>query len=473
MNPMSSFSGCLRSIRMSIGVLLFLSIAGCAAISRTEYRRPEVALPDQWRNQPDTGEQVLAVENWWRVFEDKTLNELIERVLKRNNDLTAATLKVRRVRVQAGLQTLKLGPDFSISADTGIQKNLDTGIQRESSTATASLSWELDLWGKLAASRDAAEWEARATEEDRASTALSLVGTTADLYWRIAYLNQAIATSRAGIAYTQKTLELVRVRYLAGAASNLEQLQAEQQIESQKADLSDLEQQMSETRNALAVLFDQAPENSTADPKRLSEMALPALSAGIPAAVLGNRPDLRAAELRLRVALADMDTTRYGYYPDLNLTAALGTSSAQLIELLSNPIATLGAGLTLPFVQWRQTRLDTRISELTYRQAVVEFRQTLYEALKDVENALSARKNYLIQEAALSRSAELAQKAEQVAEIRYRQGKTGVQEWLDQQERRRTADLALAGNRYNQLKNMMTLYQAIGGNTKMPDNNRP
>ncbi len=473
MIPCKSISDDARFIRLAAAMLLALYLWGCAGLVRTDYQRPSVVLPDQWQTQPDTGEQILAARQWWRVFQDDELDALIVRALERNNDLTVAALSVRKARLQAGLAATNRTPELSAGADTGIQRDLDSGDTTKNSSAGLSLSWELDLWGKLAAIRDAAEWEARATEQDRANTALSLVGTTAGLYWQIAYLNQAIATSREGIAYTLKTLELAQVKYQAGAASNLELLQAEQNVESQKADLADLEQQMAETRNALAVLFDQAPQHSMADPKRLSDMPLPALAAGIPAAVLGNRPDLKAAELRLRSILADADTTRAGYYPDLNLTSTLGTSSTQLLEFLRHPVASLGAGLTLPFVQWREAKLNTEISEIEYEQAVVEFRQTLYDALQDVENTLSARKNYLVQEAALRRFAELAQKAEEVAEVRYRQGKTGVQAWLDQQEIRRTADLALAQNRYNQLKNMMTLYQAIGGEVSVPDKHLP
>jgi len=453
----------LKSMRVLLLLAGIAVLSGCAGLVRKDYKPPTVTVPAQWQTQPETGAQVLAAHQWWQVFQDPDLDRLITLALKTNNDLAAAAIKVRKARLQAGLAATNLTPDLSVGANAGTQKDLDSGHTSDSSGTNTSLSWELDLWGRLAASRDAAEWEAQATDQDRAATALSLVGTTAGLYWQIAYLNQAIATSREGIAYTLKTLELVRVKYQAGAVSRIDLLQAEQNAESQKADLTDLLQQMAQARNALAVLFNQAPEHLMADPKQLSEMPMPALEAGIPAAVLGNRPDLKAAEMRLRGSLANVDATRAGYYPKLSLTAGLGTSSTQLLKLLQNPVATLGAGLVLPFVQWNQARLDTQIANTGYEQAVVEFRQKLYEALREVEDALSARQNYLAQETALRRSSTLAQEAEKIAEVRYKTGQTGVQAWLDQQETRRTADLALARNRYNQLKNMMTLYQALGG----------
>jgi NodT family efflux transporter outer membrane factor (OMF) lipoprotein len=453
----------LMSVRLLLAAVLVAVLAGCAGIIRTDYQRPTVILPAQWQTQPNTGEQILATNQWWRVFRDPQLNRLIAQALKTNNDLAAATIKVRKARLEAGLEATNRTPDVSVSASTSRERDFDTNDTTRSSGTTTSLSWELDLWGKLASSRDAAEWEAKATEQDRANTALSLIGTTADLYWEIAYLNQAIRKSQDSIAYTRKTLELVRVKYQAGAVSNLDLLQAEQDVESQKADLADLQQQMAEARNALAVLFDQAPEHVMSNPKHLSDMPMPVLEAGIPAAVLGNRPDLKAAEMRLRSTLEDANSSRASYYPGLSLTSALGTSSTQLVNLLHNPVGTLGAGLTLPFVEWNQAKFNTRIAMAAYEQAVVEFRQSLYEALQDVENALSARKHYLTRETALRRTCMLAKKAEQVTETRYRAGETGVQEWLDQQETRRTAELALAKNHYNQLKNMITLYQALGG----------
>lgn len=454
-------------IRRPLLAVLVIALTGCTALTRTEYRRPEVNLPEQWQYLPDSGEQVVPVSRWWQVFEDPELNRLIDRVLTSNNDLAVAAIKVRKARLEAGLEGTALTPQLSVSASSGTKKDLDSGDRTDSSGTSTELSWEVDLWGKLASSRDAAEWEAKATGQDLANTALSLVGTTADLYWQTAYLNQAIATSRESIDYTRKTLALVEVKYRAGAVSELELFQAEQDMERQKADLADLNRQLAEVRNGLSVLLGQAPGEVLADPGRLSEMPIPALDAGIPAAVLGNRPDLRAAELRLRSTLADGDSTRAGYYPALSLTSSLGTGSDELVNLLSNPAAALGAGLTLPFVQWRQMKFNTRIAENEYEQAVVAFRQTLYEALQDVADALSARKYYIIQETALQRSYSLAKKAEQAAKIRYQAGKTGVQDWLDQQNIRREADLSLAQNRYNQMKNQMTLYMALGGDTDL------
>ncbi len=441
-----------------------LFCSGCADV-RGVYHEPEIKIPGQWEILPGSGEQVLGASQWWLVFDDPVLNQLIVKALETNNDLAAAAFKLKKARLQLELAQTGLGPDYSASASAGTRKNLETHARSNSYSTSAGLSWEPDLWGKLAATRDSAEWEAKATEQDLANTALSLIGTTAELYWQIAYLNQAITTSREGIAYTLETLKIVRSKYNSGAVSELDLVQAQQNVESQKSELAGLNRQMAQARHALAILFNQAPEGIMADPKRLTDMPLPAIDPGIPAAVLGNRPDLMAAEMRLRSLRADADATRASYYPTWSLTASLGTSSTTLLNILSNPVAALGAGVSLPFVQWQDMKINTEISEIEYEQAVVEFRQTLYEALQDVADCLSDRKHYMEQETALRTSLELAKKAEHMARVRYREGTTGVQDWLDQQETRRSADLSLAENRYNQLKNLMTLYQALGGDT--------
>lgn len=462
-----SLSQHLRPILIcpAVFTLTFLALAGCTSL-RTPYLPPEVNLPGQWTFHPADAPQSPVARRWWTIFNDPALETLIDKALATNNDLAAATIRLRRARLAAGLTATDLRPDLSVAINQNLTKHLDSGTSSKRLQTSIDLSWEPDLWGKLASSRDADEWEARATEEDRANTALSLVRTTADLYWQIAYLNQAIATSRESIDYTQKTLDLVAVRVEAGNASELERLQAGQSLASQKADLTDLMQQMTEARNSLTVLFDRAPGPVMADPKHLTEMVLPDLDPGIPAHVLKNRPDLRAAEFRLRETLADTDATRLSYYPNLNLTGGLGTGSKALAQLMENPVTTLGVGLTLPFVQWNEKNIRVGIAKENYKQAVTEFRQTLYEALKDVEDALSAKTNHMVRAKALRRSLDLAIRAERMAKIRYEAGKTSVQDWLDQQEIKRKADLALAINRYGQLNNLMTLYTALGGETE-------
>lgn len=452
--------------RITIVILLALSllVGGCSGLlPRSQYVRPDVSLPQQWQASTVTGSAVASKERWWREFNDPTLSELIEKALTANNNLAAATIKVKRAQLSSKLIDTNLTPTVSASATSSLNRDLNSHRDTKASGATLSASYELDLWGKLASARDAGTWEAEATEADRRSTALTLVGTVATNYWTIAYLNDRITSVEASIANAGKVLELVEVKYQAGSVSALDRLQAQQTIASQKAQLTQLRQQRIEARNALAILFDQAPENRVPELKRLPSGPLPTVDAGLPASILGQRPDLQAAELRLKKQLATVDNTRASYYPGFTLTGSLGTSSTTLVEVIRNPYALLGAGLSLPFIQWNTMKLSVEIATTDYEEAVVTFRQTLYSALSDVENALSARTNYAEEVKQTEESLVLAQQAEQLAEFRYRAGATSLQSWLDAQESRREAERALSLVRLARLKNAMALCQALGG----------
>jgi NodT family efflux transporter outer membrane factor (OMF) lipoprotein len=441
-----------------------LLLNGCSdLLPRSQYTRPEVAIPDKWNGANATGTTVSTGEKWWQDFNDPTLNELIERALKSNNNLAAAAIKVRRAQLNAKLTNTNITPSVSVGANSGINRDLKNHVNTKSNSVTGTVSYELDLWGRLASARDASRWEADATEADRQSTSLALIGTVASNYWQIAYLNERISTVEASISYAEKILELVEVKYSAGAVSSLDKFQAQQTLAAQRAQLTQLLQSRTESRNSMAILLDQSPENAVPELNKLPDGQLPTVSAGLPASLLGQRPDLQAAEQRLKKYLANVDSTRASYYPTFSLTGTLGSGSASLLQVLQNPYAALGAGLTLPFLQWNTMNLNVEISKTDYEEAVVNFRQTLYSALNDVENALSARTNYAEEGKQLEESLALAKKAEELAEVRYRYGSTALQSWLDAQESRRNAERALAEIRLSKLKNCMTLYQAIGG----------
>jgi NodT family efflux transporter outer membrane factor (OMF) lipoprotein len=441
---------------------------GCALLPRSEFHAPAVQMPAKWQEQGVSGTGLAVQWGWWKDFGDPVLNDLVDRALRSNNDLAAATIMVRRAQLKSGLTDTNITPSVEVSAASQSDYDLRHGTNVQTRQASVALSYELDLWGKLKSARDADSWEAKATAVDRENTALSLIGTTASAYWQIAYLHEELTAGEASIAYAERTLALVRAKYQAGAVSSIDVVEAERTVASQRANQTKLQQQLTEARNALAILFDQAPEQAMTEPQRLPDAPLPEVKAGLPASLLGQRPDLRAAELRLRENLANVDATRASFYPSITLTGSLGSSSTSLTGILQNPVGSLGAGLALPFVQWNTARLTVKLAETQYQESVVNFRQTLYQALGEVENALSARVQYENERVELERTLQLARKAEQLAGLRYRMGATAVQAWLDEQERRRNAETALAQNRLNRLVNLVKLYQALGGGMGNP-----
>jgi NodT family efflux transporter outer membrane factor (OMF) lipoprotein len=449
--------------KTSFAVVSVMLLAGCTSLGRTSYVTPPVPMPVQFEHAGTADMGPVRQDRWWTEFNDPALDTLIETAIARNPDLAVAAIRVRRATLQARLAGNALLPIPSGSVSTGVSRALDKGKPAtEAASGSVGLSWEVDLFGKIAAQRDAATFEARATAEDRDAAALALVGTTATLYWQIAFANERIALAEQSLAYSRQTQALVETQYRAGAVSRLERNEVVQSVATQEAALQQLIQIRTEARESIGVLLDGAQMPVT-EPQLLNAVPLPPVAAGIPAELLGRRPDLRAAELRLRRTLANGDATRLSYYPALTLTGSLGGSSASLLHVLANPIATLGAGLALPFLNWEAMRFDSAIARTQTEEAVVLFRKSLYTALSEVENALSARLTLAAQSESLRRSRDAAMEVERIYEIRYRAGAVPLRAWLDAQERRRSADVALSANQLERLQNQVTLHQAVGG----------
>jgi len=486
----------MRRPRNSLTAALLASLlaAGCMPFTHSAYQRPSLPTEPGWEQpapptaaqsgQPDPSaesapaqpspaasarsEQQPAPQNpariepWWDEFQDADLSALVSRVLSVNADLAAAGIRLQQARLSARLATSQLFPTFTASLSSGATRPVDHAADwTDSSGASLGASWEVDLFGRLSAARSAARWEASATERDLAATRLSLIGTTVEAWWQLAYANERIAIGEQSLAYARKALDLVQLQYRAGAVSRLELRDAEQTVASQEASQAQLVQGRVEARNALAALLEQqvypGPERQS-----LPRGELPEVQAGLPSSLLSRRPDLAAAELRLRESLATADAVRASFYPALTLTGALGTASDALARFFSNPSASLGAVLSLPFLNVDRVRLSTGIARADYEIAVKDFTQTFYDALRDTANALSSRIQLAQQGTALERSYAAAHDAEQLYERQYRAGAIPMRSWLDAQERRRGAENSLIENRLNRLNAQVALHQALG-----------
>ena len=451
--------------RLASALLLASALTGCAAVVKTPYQAPVVEIPHSFAIDQQKIHEATHLDRWWTLFNDAGLNRLVDEVLANNNDLVVAGINLQQAQLQAGLAQNRQGVRVNSSASTGHNFDLNSG--RDSSRGVSlngGVSYEVDLFGRLANQTEAARWEALATEQDLQATAQSLIATTAKLYWQIGYLNERLTVSQQNLASTEQTYTLVRSQYRAGAVSGLDLTQAEQAVQSQKAGLSQIQQQLLESRTALAVLMNRPVQQlNITEPKRLSNLRLPAIEPGLPANLLSRRPDLQAAELRLRKALANKDATKASYYPSISLTGSLGSSSTSLTQLLQNPTLALGASLSLPFLQYNDMQKDLAISELDYEKAITQYRQTLYQAFADVENALSNRSELNKQVALQQKNVELAEKTERLTQVRYQNGAIALKNVLDNQETTRNARLSLLQTKQNQYNAYVTLMQSLGG----------
>ena len=456
----------MKRYQYSTIALCVLLATGCVA--RSELPEQNVTVPEQWQT-GQTQSETQAISQWWTSFGDPQLNQWVEKVLATNSDLATATLTLKQARLEAGLATSDTYPDVSASVSGERSKPLDGGDSSKSYQASLSVSYELDLWGKLSAAKDAAMWTALATQQEREATAQSLVATTAQLYWQIGYLNQRVELSNNDIKDAKETLALTQSQYRHGSVTRVNVLEAERTLAGLEATHRDYLQQRTEAVNAFAILFDQPPQDLATSIPALPDYAVPTIEAGVPADVLNRRPDVKQSLFELKSVLATKDNTDTNYFPSLTLTGALGGSSTELRKLLSDPIGTLGADLTLPFLNWNEMQLNRDIAQVKYESAIIRYRKTLYAALQDVDNALSAKENYEFQAEKLQKQYDSAAEVARIYKSQYEYGAIDITTLLDAQENERSAKASLLENRYNQLVNIATVYQSLGGEDIVKD----
>jgi len=444
-------------------------LAGCSGFNRSQFEMPAVDVPSHWQQENASLTELVQEDEWWKQFNNPELNGLIERALQTNNDLALATLNLRKARLNAGLSEDDKLPDLSFNASSSNEQEFDTGDVDSSYSTTTELSYELDLWGKFSAAADATQWSAQASEEDRESVAQSLVVTVASLYWQIGYLNQHINIVQSNIKGTEQIITLTKNRYDNGSTTRLAVLESTQDLYKLQVSLSELQQELLESKHALSILLNQPPQDVMINIEKLPEGTLPEIASGLPADLLVRRPDVRSSLYQLKSTLAERDAVDASYFPSLTLTGDLGTSSSKLLELLQNPVGTLGAQLSLPFLNWNQMKLNKNISEIDYQMAVINYRVTLYQAFEEVANYLSAKQHYQYQYDIQQAQYSNAQEVEKIYASQYRAGAIDMIDWINALEAKRDAQASLLENKYNQFVIQAKLYQALGGKDIAPD----
>jgi NodT family efflux transporter outer membrane factor (OMF) lipoprotein len=435
-------------------------MAGCAS---APYAPPALSAPDRWpaaaTAQASTGTQ----DAWWKRWGDPRLDRLVDRALEQNVDLRVGALKVREARVRAESAARALEP--SVSAQVGSTKTRahKTGDEVRTESWGLAIAYELDLWNRLGSQRSARNFEAQAAEQDQASLRLSLVATLLRTYWQIAYTNQLLANQERSIKGARRVVELVDTQHRYGSASDLEVAEAQATLASAEARRIALQQSLVESRNALALLVDSPLGTPLELPEGLPTSRPPSVEPGLPAELLARRPDLRAAELRLRRLHSDNEAIKASYYPSFPLTAGLGQSSTSLRDAIRNPVMTLGASLVLSATRRGDYRRASDTAKLQQEQAELEFGHSLSRAMTEVDTALTARRHWEQQSALARRALDAAREVERVYSVRYRAGAVPLRTWLDAQESLRVAENSWAENQLNLNVSQVGVVQALGG----------
>jgi len=482
-----------------------LFAAGCAGLRVQPPARPHdagealtgaVELPAAWTAAPAApGEEPAGGSSrpnprpapWWQAFDDPTLSRLIEEGVAGSFDLAAAAARIDAAQARARIAGAALSPQADLALNGARARRNFIGFpipgagQRVLSTTNTSwgvsldLSWEVDLWGRLRAGREAASSNLDAARADLAGAALSLSGQTAKAYFAVLEARQQAALAEATLENRKTNAERVRRRYEAGLAAALdlrlaraEEASAESALGARRQALDALERQL----ETLLVRYPARRLQGLPDhlPDRLVD-GLPPVPAGLPSEIVARRPDLAAAEARLAAAGFQVAAARAALYPGLRLTGSAGRSSEQVADLLDGDFSvwSIAGGLLQPLFHGGQLRANVDLNRASFDEATALYAGQVLQALREVETALAAEGLLADQQTALARAAEEAARAQELAEERYRSGLVSFVDLLEAQRRSVDAQSRLIQVARQRLDARIDLVLSLGGGWSSPD----
>ncbi|HWM43360.1 MAG TPA: efflux transporter outer membrane subunit [Burkholderiales bacterium] len=450
-------------MRNVLAFTVSLALVGCAI--NTPMRSPQIAPPAAWNEAAAPGAPVVAPD-WWKSFDSSELQALVDEALAGSPDLAIATERVRQAEAQVRAAGASLFPSLDLGFSSRASRS--DGASSESSSASLSASYEVDLWGRNSAGVRAAQADLRATAYDRDTARITLVAGVANAYFEVLSLRGRLALARDNLTIAERVMALVQARARSGAASPLDVARQEAAVLSQRAGLLPLEQLERQTLAALAVLAGRLPEGFEVKATGLADLAVPSISPGLPADLLARRPDLAAAEAGLVAANADVAAARAALLPSIQLTGSAGIASGALLAFLNAPVTTaaIAASVLQPIFDGGRLRAGVTIAESRERELLETYRKAILAAFADVENVLAAADRLAQREALQAQVQERAREALRLAEVRYREGADDLLTVLDAQRTLFSADDQLAQVRQERLEAAVALYRALGGGWK-------
>lgn len=454
------------SIRLVNLILILLVTSACHSIDPIQ--RPDIPESAAWNTPQEDAEISSINSDWWKNFNSPELNRLIDVSLTQSPDLRIAAERVRQAELQMNIAGASLFPALSLTASSGSNRTRadseNSWQSGDSSRVSLGASYEVDLWGRLAASRALAQASFNATEFDFESARLSLTGGVASAWFQYLALQQREYTARENIRIAQRVYDIVDVRYQNGVATAADRARQRTNLLSQQAALLPLQLQIRQTRAALAVLLGQIPQGFALNDEQLMQLNLPSITAGVPAEVIVRRPDIASAEAQLQAADADLAMARTALLPSLQLGASAGSAAAALFAL-SDPTNSLGWSLSLAQTLFDGGRLrnQTAISESRRVALVEQYRGAIIIALQEVDDALDRMDVNQQQEQSQTQIVAQAQRTLELTEVRYREGSDDLLALLDAQRSLFQAQDQLVLQRQARLNAAVDLYKALGG----------
>lgn len=459
-----------------IGILVAaLYLSGCQSIW-PDYLRPKVDVPAAYIEASQQQASSEITNNWWTLYEDQTLNDLMAKALQNNTDIKLAVARIEEADAVMREVGAFLLPQIDLDAGAKRSRVTEAGANqilagnpRNNYNVQLGTSFEIDFWGKLSRAKDSARAQALASRYAKDTVALSLTGLVATNYLNVRSLESQIVIAGDNLTSREASLDLTKRRLEGGIASALDLHQAEVASANLSAQLSELNRLKSLSLHQLAVLTgDLALVNTGLKVTVVDFNTLPIPPrppAGLPSSLLESRPDIKQAEQNMIAANANIGVAKAALYPNISLTANLGGESLALKDILTSAARIWSGGLSLHLPIFDSGKLNAKVDQASakQKQTLAQYESAIQNAFREVNDALVSLRQNTEREAALARSTDAAKKALEVSNNRYQSGYSAYIDVLDAQRTYNDAGLAYVQSRQARLIASVDLFKALGG----------
>ena len=413
----------------------------------------------------------IALIGWTEVYKDPELTKLIQTVLTNNLDLLTAIARVEEARAMYGYARADLWPSFGYSVNAGgnnLGENAQAagvGIKGPAYSGFATMSWEIDLFGKLRHQKRSAWANFLSLQNNAQAVRVSLIAEAATLYFYLRDADNRLDIANKTVKMRTESLKIISERYSKGYVSELDQLQAQQQLSVAMAEVPNAERQIVTTQNALRVLTGQAPGTIPRGQSIYDQQLPPEIPAGIPSDLLRRRPDIVAAEQTLVSQTEQIGVAVAMRFPSISLTGFLGAASTSLSTIV-NP-ASLALGITGnlmgPIFQFGKNKRRVEAQRYLTEQYNYQYQKTVLNAFSEVDNSLASLRLSKQEHDAFKTALDAASKAYTLSEARYYDGYTNYLELLNQQDNLFRVQLSESSTQTQQNIAIVDLFKALGG----------
>jgi len=450
-------------------LVCMLALGGCMV--GPDYERPRVDLPASFPS-ADSAEAMIQPD-WWRLFGDPTLDDLVAAALTENTDIRQAVARIEEADANLRAVRAALFPEFDLSGNANRTAFSNT-VASPPTPGTPSVhndlrlvlssSFEIDFWGKLRRATEAARAQDLSTRYAKEVVTLSIAALTTQTYFSLRSLDAQIASTRSALQTREESLAIVRRRVEGGLASDLDLRQAEGARSDAAFQLDDLLRQRELAEHLLATFTGKL--DLLLESGDIARLPLPALPPpGLPSTLLERRPDIRQAEQDLIAANAQIGVAKAALFPTITLTGNFGGESAALAGLFTLPgrVWALGANLSAPIFEGGRLFALVDVQRARREQVLMTYQKTIQTSFREVADALSNIRQYAAAERDARASVDAAREALRLANIRYEAGYTRFIDVLDAQRSLNISELALIRSRQNLLSANVDLMKALGG----------